>query len=225
MSCARAPDRWRVAHGSSTAAVVVSASCAAVTAGEVRWTAPATVRTALRGPATITGPCPLAIALAGATIDATFNCTNGAPAVRVAGPGVAVSGTALAGPLVIASSATGVDVAGLVVAGVAAPGAPLAILGHTTGDVSITCRAPAHVVSQPVSGRISHSPACRAVNIAELLGVFGRRYELQYYHKNVFAVPATDTLSVLLSVVLVGAASVLIVHQDKWSQLFAKAPP
>jgi len=211
MSCATDPDGWRSEHTTATD-IVVSGECGTSTGGEVVWNTPAKLRGKLSGAAVITGPCPLVIADTDAFVDnIVFNCTSGGAAVDVIGKNVKVFGTVVNAGLVRAVSVTGVDVDGLIVKGHAEP---VAVLGHTDGNVVIDCVVPATVANQPLSGTASYGPLCRPIDIAALMGVFGRRYELEFHHKNMFAEEGLDITSALAWIAGVGALAILVLHGD-----------
>lgn len=213
MSCAKDPDGWRSEHAIDPD-IVVSGDCLVLTNGTVNWKTGINLNGRLSGTARVRGPCPLVTAAAGSVIDGVaFECTSGAAAVDVIGTEVSVTGSAAGGALVRAVNVRGVNVDGLKVVGEAADGI-VAVLGHTSGDVEVVCTTEQTVVRQPLDGTATYGPLCRAIDIQALMGLFGRRYEVQFFHKNVFAESKNSLLTVLAWTAVVGAGAVLTLHED-----------
>jgi hypothetical protein len=127
-----------------------------------------------------------------------------------------INTTVYGGSLVKAVDVRGVDVTGMHVTGRAAGWHPLVVLGHTRGDYTVVCADEATVFSQPLSGVGTHAPPCRAVDVGELLGVFGRRYELEFVNKNAFEENTQDWLGPLVAIAVGGGMAILTGHQDKF---------
>jgi hypothetical protein len=213
MSCAADPEGWRSEHAIDPD-IVVSGECLSLTNGTVVWTSGIRLTGRLSGDALVRGPCPLVTAAANSIIDGVaFECTSGAAAVDVVGENVRVTGTASGGALVRAVNVRGVNVDGLRVTGQTA-GQIVAVFGHTNGDIAVECTSEQTVVRQPLDGTATYGPLCRPVDIQALMGLFGRRYEVQFYHKDVFADTDNSLLTVLAWTAFVGAGAVLTLHED-----------
>lgn len=171
------------------------------------------------------GPCPLVIAREGAVVkDVAFECVTGAAAIDVKGPSVTISGTVLNAALVRAVDPKGVVVDKLSVTGSSSENV-IAVFGHTSGDIDVVCSIEQTVVRQPLDGVAKYSSLCTPIDLEQLMGIFGRRYEIEFYHKNVFSQTDDTLFTTLLLVALFGALAVLTLHEDVfWRQLDIKAP-
>lgn len=181
--------------------------------GIVHWQSPAVLTGKLTANAAIKGPCPLVIAESNAIIDnVDFVCDGGTAAVSVVGQNVKVTATSTGATLVRAVNVEGVNIENLVVEGFA--GAyPVAVLGHTDGNFKVTCTGESDVISQPLSGTGTYSDSCTVVDLSQLMRVFGRRYEIEFFNKNALDEPQ-GWFTVLLVLVVVGGLFVLSAHQD-----------
>ena len=215
VSCpAREADYKLAANKNSL--LFASASCHSLVAGHVNWTVPTTQH--LRGPATISGPCPLVIADAITIANVTFVCLSGNVAISVVGPNVVVSNVDVVGASLLSAVAVkGVDISGLRVTRSTATEPVLAVLGHTEGDWDIECKIKSTVVAQPLSG--TGTTNCTTIDLSALLSVFGRRYEVQFYNKDadvdVEAAYYVWLNRILLTMdVVLGVTPVLVHRQD-----------
>ena len=219
VSCVQDPDGWRSEHAQQPS-ILVSGNCYHEDVSEattVRWGQPVNLTGRLSGKSIVEGVCPLVNAKDNAIIDnVTFHCVNrGAAAVNVEGKDVRISGYALDGVLVRAASFTGVDVSNLSVTGsTSSPEFPVAILGHTKGDYKITCTDSRDVFSQPLDGAGTYGNLCSVVDVSQLLGVFGRHYEIEYFNKNAFSTQDQGWLGALVVTAVVGLLMLLSAHQD-----------
>lgn len=183
--CVSCPTKEHAYTSSAATGFVLyaSGSCHSLEPGTVTWQSPTTLST--RGPATIRGACPLVVADNIFVENVTLICDSGAAAIDVVGAGVKITNVhAVNAPLVRAVSVKGVDISNLVVTESTSTTRLLAALGHTEGDWTIHCTSANNtIVAQPLSG-VGSVIGCVRIDVNDLLGVFGSRYEIQYYNKD-----------------------------------------
>lgn len=212
-SCTSNPNGWRTEHAPITN-LIVSGDCDKDASGIVTWQTPVFLSGTLSGKALVRGPCPLVLAQENAIIqNINFECVGGSAAVDVQGPGVKITGTARGGGLVRAVKVQGVDVSGLQVTGTVYGDYPLAVLGHSEGDYSINCLNLDEVVSQPLSGTGTYT-GCSVVDVAQLLNVFGRHYEVEFNNKDAFDTSDGNLILSLFLVAVAGGIVLILAHQD-----------
>ena len=213
-SCTADPDSWKTEHAPITN-LVVSGSCQQDTAGVVEWSSPVLLSNTLSGKATIRGNCPLINAEENAVIkNMSFECIGGTAAINVLGPGVQIDASVSGAGLVRAVQVEGLQIVGMSVTGSVSQGDfPLVVLGHTEGDYQITCLNSDEVVSQPLSGTGTYE-GCSVVDVAQLLNVFGRHYEVEYNNKNAFDTTNANLLAPLILITIAGAIILVLAHQD-----------
>jgi hypothetical protein len=193
--------------------------------GVVLWRSPTTLSTL--GPATIKGACPLIVADSIFIENVTLVCESGTAAIDVVGPNVNIFNVhAVNAPLVRAVDVKGVDVSNLAIKQSTSTTTLLAVFGHTEGDWTIDCvSANNTVVSQPLSGK-GTVINCVVIDVKALLDVFGRRYEIQYYNKDVdvdIVVAFYAWLNnVLFSLTFVLLITLVLVHRQDLYTLYEK---
>ena len=225
--CVSCPTREHAYTSSAAAGFVLyaSGSCHSLEPGDVTWQSPTTLST--RGPATIRGACPLIVADNIFVEDVTLICDSGTAAIDVVGAGVTITNVhAIYAPLVRAVDVKGVDVSNLVVTQSTSTERLLAVLGHTEGDWTIHCTSNNNtIVAQPLSG-VGTVTGCVRIDVKDLLGIFGRRYEIQYYNKDAdvdIEVAFYAWLNgVLFALTLVAGITLFLVHRQDLYLVYEK---
>ena len=191
----------------------------------VTWQTPTTLST--RGPATIRGPCPLIVADGIFVENVTLICDSGTAAIDVVGAGVEITNVhAVHAPLVRAVNVKGVDVSNLVIAQSTSTERLLVVLGHSEGDWAVHCTSANNtIVAQPLSG-VGTVTGCVRIDVNDLMGVYGRRYWVQYYNKDAdvdIEVAFYAWLNgVLSALTLVSAITLFLVHRQDLYVVYEK---
>lgn len=231
VSCPAQPE----AHARCSAptdTLYVSGSCHSVIAGTITWTSPTHLAVAGRLPlgteaSTVRGACPLVVADNIVVANVTLRCESGEAAIDVVGPNVVIEGVAaINASLFRAAAVKGVDVANLAVSGSTSTEETLGVLGHTEGDWRVACVDGATVVAQTLSGK-GTTVNCTTFDVFALLGVVGRRYEVDLLYKDAGVdTEAALYLSVnhiLFALVAVLGVLLFLVHRQDLYRVYKKA--